>query len=171
MRHSARERIAFRLAPGASPAVTLARSALLPVAVFPDAHGFTLGEQDEVVYMDAQANGRGDLYAYDLTTGIRTQLTDTPDDEEWLEAVHYPYLVYSTRVPSGVSPDKGLTLWNRETDERVLLADHTQAPEGVSISEQYVSWCVYGDWGKDVYYDDLETGQTTHVDASGPGHQ
>ena len=141
------------------------------VAVFPDTQGFTLVDQDEIVYMDAQTNGRGDIYSYDLTTGIRTQLMDTPDDEEWPQAAHYPYLVYETRVPRGVFPDKGLALWNRETDERILLADHTQATEGVSISDRYVSWAAHGDWGKDIYYYDLQSGHTTHVEASGPGHQ
>jgi hypothetical protein len=83
------------------------------------------------------------------------------------------YVAY-TRYPAENSSWE-LMLMNIETRQRQVIAPQGSSPSYPVMGERYVVWSGYTQdpqsVGKDVFYHDLQTGQTVHVDETYAGYQ
>lgn len=125
----------------------------------------------EVVVGDYSYEGsRGDLFIYDIESWSYIRLTDSSESEAHAKynGRHVAYWD-STGAPDG--GNYGLTLWELQTDEHITLSTWQAAPEVHAISERYVAWTARcfdpPGYGKDVFYHDLQTGVTTHIESTG----
>jgi beta propeller repeat protein len=133
---------------------------------------------NEVIWMDLRENTgqpedwRSELYHFDLTTGIETRLTDSPDGKAWpvFDATH---IVFENFPPLNEWAE--LKLVNRLTGDATILADVNSGAEGYSLGQRYVTWVAWpagpGDGSKDVHYHDLRTGETVRLLSTNIGSQ
>jgi len=128
-----------------------------------------------VFWGDFRYNSGGDdrrteLFSFDVETWEELRLTDDP------EAKAFPkyngrHVVYKDSTGATQEGRYGLTLWDLQTDEHTTLATWQAAPEFHAISERYVAWTAYSlgepGYGKDVFYHDLQTGESTRIQTTG----
>ena len=121
---------------------------------------------------------RMDLYLVDLASWSVTQLTDTPDETEEGPAYNGRYVAYiKSHWDSEANTRRELGFWLMDTDtlESTMLAEPEAWVSFSFITERYVVWTAYTtdpqSEGRDVYYHDLQTGQTVQVLASREHYQ
>ncbi len=144
----------------------------IPVAVYekPQMPAAIFGT--EVVWTDPRngsdlpAEYSADLYSYDLTTGIETRLTDTLGRKS-VHKVMGDYIVYNSTEGDVAEGTFDLMLWDRASDDRVLLANYWEGAEGVGLSERYVTWGAFSTTGKDIFIYDILTGSSTQIEQPG----
>jgi beta propeller repeat protein len=131
----------------------------------------------EIIYTDfalaeTETDPQTELYLYDMATETHTRLTDTPWNESYAR-LNQDYLLFKSSEGCSGPYDTKLVLMNRHTEEQTVLADCDRNPETTSLSEHYAAWVAYhyGGEGKDVFYHDLQTGITHHIESTGPGSQ
>jgi hypothetical protein len=113
---------------------------------------------------------RVELYLFDIPTWTETRLTDSIE-MKISPLVHGDYMVFldNTNAPDAYF---GLTLMNLVTSEQKTLATWEAATEEYSISDRYVVWAARSfdatSYGKNVFYYDLLTEETHHLEATRP---
>jgi hypothetical protein len=111
---------------------------------------------------------RGEIFVFDIETWEETRLTDTPEMKAGPRG-NGQYLVFldTTGAPDG---HFGLTLMDLVTSEQKSLAPWEAGAEEYHISERYVVWAASSfdasSYGKDVFYYDLVTEETHHLEES-----
>ncbi len=126
----------------------------------------------EIVWTDFRFNTMqpGDihteLYSYDIQTGVETRLTNSPNSKGVASAIgdYLVFLASDGSAPGGVF---SLVLWDRASDDHVLLANYGEGAEGIGLSDQYVTWGAFGASEKDVFIYDIQTGVTTELEQPG----
>ena len=115
---------------------------------------------------------RVELYLFDIPTWTETRLTDSIE-MKISPLVHGDYVVFldNTDAPDGYF---GLSLMNLVTSEQKTLATWEAATEEYSISDRYVVWAGRSfdatSYGKDVFYYDLLTEETHHLEGTRQHH-
>ena len=115
---------------------------------------------------------RGEIFVFDIETWQETRLTDSPEMKAGPRG-NGQYLVFldTTGAPDG---HFGLTLMDLMTSEQKTLAPWEAGTEEFHISDRYVVWAARSfdasSYGKDVFYYDLVTEQTHHVEETMPFH-
>lgn len=111
-----------------------------------------------------------DLYRYDLETWLPERLTSLPQCEENARS-NERFIAYerNTRLEGYDSPRENL-VWDLETGTTTQYAPPEALAGNYDISDRYLVWSGYtqltGSLGKDVYYMDLDTGETVHIPRS-----
>ena len=87
--------------------------------------------------------------------------------------INQDYIAFKSSEGCTGPYDTKLVLMNRHTQEQIVLAECDQDAETVSISPYHVGWVArpYPGHNKDVYYHDLSTGITHHIESTGEGDQ
>jgi hypothetical protein len=113
-----------------------------------------------------------DVYYMNLDDGNEVELSGDPLGA--LEPKGNDRFVAYTRYPSENSSWE-LVLMDIETRQRQVIAPQGSSPTYPVMGERYVVWSGYTadpqSVGKDVFYHDLQTGQTVHVDETYAGYQ
>lgn len=119
---------------------------------------------DKVIYSDRQGYpGDVELALFDIPTQTSIYVTDGA--QAYWPYTNGRYVVYQSNLGYDLGL-RDLRLHNIQTPADSLLATYQQAVEDVSISETHASWVAYGGPGKDVYFVELATGVTTHVETT-----
>ncbi len=113
-----------------------------------------------------------ELYHYDLSTDTEERLTETTLCE--LEPKTNGRFVAYRRTDTTSDPSS-LRLLDRQTGDDIELSPDWTNVESFDINERYVVWVAYTQdaqsVGRDVFYHDLMTGLTHHLDATYPRYQ
>ncbi len=124
---------------------------------------------------DWRPNGH-DLYFLSFDTWEVVQLTDSPDESDIEPVFNGRYVAWVKVGEDNPSRDQFLGLWlmDIETLEATMIELPEGTPSMYQINDRYVVWNGWGygggvSYGRDVFYHDLETGETVHVEQSEEG--
>lgn len=133
--------------------------------------------QDTIVWADERWSTsqqfNTELVSLDIPTWTETRLTFSLDAAEAHPRTNGRHLVFWDS--DGAPPEGyyGLTLWDTLTNERTRLAEWDLGPTNHYIGQRYVAFAAGHPLGsyKDVYYHDILTRTTHHIESTGPGQQ
>jgi len=146
----------------------------MPTTELPDSYQFSPTiHSGQVIWSDGRYrtigidDSRFELVAYDIGTGLETRLTDSSDGKATPRSngryVAYDFMVEGTGTIA-------LHFLDLVTLEATELCPASQGPEGVSISDRYVTWVAWPPnsqfTDKDVFIHDLQTHQTQHLQST-----
>ena len=134
-------------------------------------------DKNEVLWSDSRYPGdegpQTDIIHYDISTGIETRWTDTPDLVEFPVILKEDYLLYNTIPVEGPTLRK-IYLVELSTWDSTLIATSEvgRGAEGFDMSDKYISWVAHPYYmapNRHVYYYNIETGETSFLETTGPG--
>jgi hypothetical protein len=131
---------------------------------------------DEVVWDDFKDYEYGvnctDLYRHDLTTAVTEPVTQTPycETDARTNGRHIVFQQLDTLIDP-----RSLHVLDRQTDLDLELAPVGTSINSYDLNDRYVVWAGYTgeatSIGRDVFWHDLASGETNHIDATYPRYQ